>query len=89
MNTPQTLAENRLHKMADDEHQHQQNMTSIRQERAGMKVMKNELAELMGGISCTLKDKIASIQKTVEKIDIKPASLDDKKEKEPDPHRCI
>ena len=40
-------------------------------------------------ISCTLKDKIASIQKTVEKIDIKPASLDDKKEKEPDPHRCI
>lgn len=36
-------------------------------------------------ISCTLKDKIASIQKTVEKIDIKPASLDDKKEKEPDP----
>lgn len=26
-----------------------------------------------------------SIQKTVEKIDIKPASLDDKKEKEPDP----
>lgn len=50
MNTPQTLAENRLHKMADDEHQHQQNMTSIRQERAGMKVMKNELAELMGGM---------------------------------------
>lgn len=36
--------------MADDEHQHQQNMTSIRQERAEMKVMKNELAELMGGI---------------------------------------
>lgn len=36
--------------MADDEHQHQQNMTSIRQERAGMKVMKNELAELMGGM---------------------------------------
>ena len=29
-------------------------------------------------ISCTLKDKIASIQKTVEKIDIKPASRDDK-----------
>lgn len=29
-------------------------------------------------ISCTLKDKIASIQKTVEKIDIKPASHDDK-----------
>lgn len=50
MNTTQTLAENRLHKMADDEHQHQQNMTSIRQERAEMKVMKNELAELMGGI---------------------------------------
>jgi len=47
MNTTQTLAENRLHKMADDEHKHQQNMTSIRQERAGMK---NELAELMGGI---------------------------------------
>ena len=47
MNTTQTLAENRLHKMADDEHQHQQNMTSIRQERAEMK---NELAELMGGI---------------------------------------
>ena len=55
MNTTQTLAENRLHKMADDEHQHQQNMTSIRQERAEMKVMKNELAELMGGIeSCAL-----------------------------------
>ena len=39
-------------------------------------------------ISCTLKDKIASIQKTVEKIDIKPASLDDKKEKEPDPSQA-
>lgn len=50
MNTTQTLAENRLRKMADDERQHQQNMTSIRQERAEMKVMKNELAELMGGI---------------------------------------
>ena len=50
MNTTQTLAENRLHKMADDEHQHQQKITSIRQERAEMKVMKNELAELMGGI---------------------------------------
>lgn len=50
MNTTQTLAENRLHKMADDEHQHQQKMTSIRQERAEMKVMKNELAERMGGI---------------------------------------
>ena len=47
MNTTQTLAENRLHKMADDEHQHQQKMTSILQERAGMK---NELAELIGGI---------------------------------------
>lgn len=31
---------------------------------------------------------IASIQKTVEKIDIKPASLDDKKEKEPDPSQA-
>lgn len=50
MNTTQTLAENRLRKMADDERQHQQNMTSIWQERAEMKVMKNELAELMGGI---------------------------------------
>lgn len=39
-------------------------------------------------ISCTLKDKIASIQKTVEKIDIKPASLEDKKEKEPDPSQA-
>ena len=39
-------------------------------------------------ISCTLKDKIASIQKTGEKIDIKPASLDDKKEKEPDPSQA-
>ena len=47
MNTAQTLAENRLHKMADDERQYQQKITSIRQERAGMK---NELAELMGGI---------------------------------------
>ena len=47
MNTTQTLAENRLHKMADDECQYQQKITSIRQERAGMK---NELAELMGGI---------------------------------------
>lgn len=50
MNTTQTLAENRLHKMADDERQYQQKITSIRQERAEMKVMKNELAELMGGI---------------------------------------
>ena len=40
-------AENRLHKMANDERQYQQKITSIRQERAGMK---NELAELMGGI---------------------------------------
>lgn len=47
MNTAQTQAENRLHKMADDERQYQQKITSIRQERAGMK---NELAELMGGI---------------------------------------
>jgi uncharacterized protein YdcH (DUF465 family) len=47
MNTTQTLAENRLHKMANDERQYQQKITSIRQERAGMK---NELAELMGGI---------------------------------------
>ena len=47
MNTAQTQAENRLHKMADDEHQYQQKITSIRQERAGMK---NELAELIGGI---------------------------------------
>lgn len=39
-------------------------------------------------ISCTLKDKIANIQKTVEKIDIKPASLEDKKEKEPDPSQA-
>lgn len=31
------------------------------------------------------EDCIERIQKTVEKIDIKPASLDDKKEKEPDP----
>lgn len=46
MNTTQTLAENRLHKMADDEHQHQQNMTSIRQERAEMKVMKMNLQNL-------------------------------------------
>ena len=47
MNTAQTQAENRLRKMADDERQCQQKITSIRQERAGMK---NELAELMGGI---------------------------------------
>lgn len=47
MNTAQTQAENRLRKMADDERQYQQKITSIRQERAGMK---NELAELMGGI---------------------------------------
>ena len=47
MNTAQTQAENRLRKMADDECQYQQKITSIRQERAGMK---NELAELMGGI---------------------------------------
>ena len=47
MNTAQTQAENRLQKMADDERQYQQKITSIRQERAGMK---NELAELMGGI---------------------------------------
>lgn len=47
MNTTQTQAENRLRKMADDERQYQQKITSIRQERAGMK---NELAELMGGI---------------------------------------
>ena len=47
MNTAQTQAENRLHKMADDERQYQQKITSIRQERAGMK---NELAELIGGI---------------------------------------
>ena len=47
MNTAQTQAENRLHKMADDERQYQQKRTSIRQDRAGMK---NELAELMGGI---------------------------------------
>lgn len=45
MNTAQTQAENRLRKMADDERQYQQKITSIRQERAGMK---NELAELMG-----------------------------------------
>ena len=52
MNTAQTQAENRLQKMADDERQYQQKITSIRQERAGMK---NELAELMGGIeSCAL-----------------------------------
>ena len=52
MNTAQTQAENRLRKMADDERQYQQKITSIRQERAGMK---NELAELMGGIeSCAL-----------------------------------
>lgn len=47
MNTAQTQAENRLQKMADDERQYQQKITSIRQDRAGMK---NELAELMGGI---------------------------------------
>lgn len=47
MNTAQTQAENRLHKMADDERQYQQKITSIRQERAGMK---NELAELIGCI---------------------------------------
>lgn len=47
MNTAQTQAENRLHKMADDERQYQQKITSIRQDRAEMK---NELAELMGGI---------------------------------------
>ena len=47
MNTAQTQAENRLPKMADDERQYQQKITSIRQDRAGMK---NELAELMGGI---------------------------------------
>lgn len=39
--------------MADDECQYQQKITSIRQERAEMKVMKNELAELMGGIELT------------------------------------
>lgn len=47
MNTAQTQAENRLQKMADDKRQYQQKITSIRQDRAGMK---NELAELMGGI---------------------------------------
>ena len=40
-------------------------------------------------ISCTLKDKIASIQKTVEKIDIKPASWTTRRKKSRTPHRCI